>query len=376
MAPHATDDLSNGMSNITINGTTNDTSTSTVSQKQVHILIAGAGLTGLILAQGLRKFNASPAAASHPTKYTYSIFERDPYAFSRGGGYSLSIHWALTNLRSALPEDILAGLHDCLVNPLAFEQNEPGNFQYLNLRTGEPVVAFPFRPGSAARVSREKIIKLLMKGLDVQFSKHLSDITYPTETTVEAHFADGTSAIGDLLVGADGVRSMVRRVLIPGPKGRTRQLPVRMIGLKVRYPVEKVEKCRQVDVHFYHGGDPQTNAYFWFSFIDLPRPTDGVTDADCQITMAWPYEKGFLGKEEPMEMPATNAERRTLMRQLANELAEPLREMVFDLPEDTELREITLEDWPPEKGAWDNHNGRVTLVGDAAHAMTICKFFL
>lgn len=347
--------------------------TPVLSRRHVHILIVGAGLTGLIFAQGLRKFNASPAATAHPTKYTYSLFERDPYALSRGGGYSLSIHWALSNLRDALPEDTLIGLNDCLVNPYAFEQGEPGQFQYLNFRTGEQVVAFPFRPGSSARVSREKIIKLLMTGLDIQFSKHLSDISYPTDTAVKAHFADGTSAIGDLLIGADGVRSKVRRDLCPGPKGQTRQLPVRMLGVKVSYPVEKVEQCRKIDPHFYHGGDPQTNVYSWFSFIHLPRPTDGIPDAECQLTFSWPYEKGFLGREEPTDMPATNAERHAWMRQLADGWAEPFREMIYDLPEGTELREIGVEDWRPEKGAWDNHNGRVTLVGDAAHAMTICE---
>ena len=72
-------------------------------------------------------------------------------------------------------------------------------------------------------------------------------------------------------------------------------------------------------------------------------------------------------------MPASNEKRMAWMRMLAQDWAEPFRELVYDIPASTELREIVLEDWPPEKGQWDNHNGTVTLVGDAAHGMTMCK---
>ncbi|EPS34230.1 hypothetical protein PDE_09194 [Penicillium oxalicum 114-2] len=340
---------------------------------QKHILIVGAGLTGLILAQALRHLKATQNPAHNQVRYTYSLFERDPYAFARGAGWSLTIHWALTDLRSILPSDILAGFKDCLVNPGAAEEGNPGKFQFLDLRTGAAKESWPIPANAASRVSREKLLALLMKDLDIQWSKQIADITHPSDSSVTAHFSDGSSATGDLLVGCDGARSMVRRILCPDIAMPYR-LPVRLIGLRVLYPVEKVRQhCEPIDVHFFQGGDPQTNVYFWFSFIHLPRPTDPDTHATCQIMMSWPYQPGFLGKETPVEMPESNADRLAWMRKLAADWAEPFRQLVYDLPPETELREIVLEDWPPKKGAWDHHNGTVTLVGDAAHGMTMFR---
>src|SRR4029453_17451207 len=37
-----------------------------------------------------------------------------------------------------------------------------------------------------------------------------------TDDAVTAHFADGTSASGDVLIGADGIRSTVRKLIDPG----------------------------------------------------------------------------------------------------------------------------------------------------------------
>jgi 2-polyprenyl-6-methoxyphenol hydroxylase-like FAD-dependent oxidoreductase len=48
-----------------------------------------------------------------------------------------------------------------------------------------------------------------------------------------------------------------------------------------------------------------------------------------------------------------------------------LQQAVDRIPAGTPVTEIKLADW--ECLPWDNHIGRVTLAGDAAHAMTMCK---
>jgi hypothetical protein len=52
---------------------------------------------------------------------------------------------------------------------------------------------------------------------------------------------------------------------------------------------------------------------------------------------------------------------------------EPFNELFQSIPEDTRCWHGRLSYWPTE--AWDNHNGTVTLVGDAAHPMTFRKSY-
>lgn len=142
-------------------------------QKHIHILIIGAGLTGLILAQALRKLQHLASLNSNnttppPPLITYEIFERDPRAFFRGGGWSLTIHWALTDLQNLLPDEIMQNFETCLVNRDAAAAGQAGNFQFLNLITSEIVEKWPIPRGAASRVSRERILELLMRGVDVR----------------------------------------------------------------------------------------------------------------------------------------------------------------------------------------------------------------
>lgn len=117
----------------------------------------------------------------------------------------------------------------------------------------------------------------------------------------------------------------------------------------------------------------------------------------CQILTSWPYRPGFLGRSDPIDIPASNADRIAFMKTLAAGWAEPFRSVVLDIPPHAEPTAISLEDWPPprrsqhwrqgkrdveaekEKGeegrtVWERATGgRVTLAGDAAHAMVMCK---
>jgi 2-polyprenyl-6-methoxyphenol hydroxylase-like FAD-dependent oxidoreductase len=59
------------------------------------------------------------------------------------------------------------------------------------------------------------------RGVQVEFGKRLVDAEASPDGGVIARFQDGTQATGDLLVGADGVHSMTRRLIDPAaPSGR------------------------------------------------------------------------------------------------------------------------------------------------------------
>jgi len=132
---------------------------------------------------------------------------------------------------------------------------------------------------------------------------------------------------------------------------------------------------RALDPLFMQGSDPKTDAFLFFAFQDTPANNDRANKDtySCQVIISWPYRAGFLGREEPTEVPSDSNERLTLMNTIADSWASPFREAVLDVAQGTLVQAIRLEDWPPAIGRWTNFDGRATLIGDAAHAMTMCK---
>lgn len=63
------------------------------------------------------------------------------------------------------------------------------------------------------------------------------------------------------------------------------------------------------------------------------------------------------------------------MKELSENWAEPFRSIIHSLPPGAEAKELIIQDWVPGSGGnvWDNRGGKVTLVGDSAHPMIMCK---
>ena len=66
------------------------------------------------------------------------------------------------------------------------------------------------------------------------------------------------------------------------------------------------------------------------------------------------------------------AEARAKWDAVCEQLAEPIRSTFESIPKNARLWIDRLTQWPTLP--WDNHNGRVTLAGDAAHPMTYREF--
>ena len=131
---------------------------------------------------------------------------------------------------------------------------------------------------------------------------------------------------------------------------------------------------QRLDRAFIQGGDASTASFMLFAIQDTPQNNDRE-DRDsylCQVVISWPFCAGFLGRSEPTDVPEDMAKRLPLMRKISETWASPYRDIIREIPEDTGIQSVTLQDWVPVKGAWDNLNGKAALIGDAAHPMTIC----
>lgn len=323
---------------------------------QDPVIIIGAGISGLTLARACRKKNIP-----------YRIFERDESAAHRNAGWGLTIHWALQVFKDLLPEELVARLPETYVNRGAVEAGEKGSFTFFDLSTGEPKWQVP--AAERIRVSREKLRALLLTGLDVEWSKSFQNVDV-IDGGVNATFSDGTTCQGSILTGCDGANSAVRQIL-HSDDHQNDQLPVRLLGATAQYTESQIAAIRGLDPFFLQGTDPKTDAYLWFSFLETP--SDGREDGTykCQVITSWPYRENWLERVDPTECPNTKTGQMFLMKNLSESWAEPFRSLVQDTPKDTEIRPIELADWLPRLST--GLEGRVTLVGDAAHTMVMYR---
>jgi 2-polyprenyl-6-methoxyphenol hydroxylase-like FAD-dependent oxidoreductase len=84
-------------------------------------------------------------------------------------------------------------------------------------RTGKVIAEMPLDQILTAWGRLYRLLKDVFPRTRYQFNKSLVRIEQE-EATVTAHFADGSHASGELLIGADGIRSMVRAQLLPQAK--------------------------------------------------------------------------------------------------------------------------------------------------------------
>jgi 2-polyprenyl-6-methoxyphenol hydroxylase-like FAD-dependent oxidoreductase len=133
-----------------------------------------------------------------------------------------------------------------------------------------------------------------------------------------------------------------------------------------------------MDTYFFQGGDQGQSSFMFWAVQDTPNHNDRKDNPDtyaCQLIVSWPYRAGFLGRSEPIEVPASQEERLNLMKEVAKSWASPFRDAVFAVPADTHIQAVNLESWKPASGKWDSLNGRATLIGDAAHTMYAARSY-
>jgi 2-polyprenyl-6-methoxyphenol hydroxylase-like FAD-dependent oxidoreductase len=184
--------------------------------------------------------------------------------------------------------------------------------------------------------------------------------------SVLARFKDGSSASGMLVVGAEGNHSRTRELLRPDIYQNV-PLPVRFVGTALDITAEQVQPLRALDPQLFQGCHPDTRSYLWVSMLEVPKVngTQGTANERyrVQINVSWPAQ----WPEE--EVKTADAGRLAQMKQKAAHWAPVLKAAIDAIPDGHQIQEITLADWPCHE--WGNRDGRVTLVGDAAHAMTM-----
>lgn len=285
-------------------------------------LIIGGGIAGTVTAMALQR--AGIAAT------VYEGYERP--ADGTGGALTLS-----PNGRNALREidadDAVAAVG--VLSPTMVMQNHKGRVvgRYTDL-PGLPTSLLMRR----SRLYRALMDETLRRGIPVEFGKRLIGID-DGPAAVTARFADGSTATGDVLIGADGIRSAARATLNLG------EPPPRftgVLGLGGWIPNPGLPTTGGAQ-HFafgkraFFGYAIDETEILWFSNV----PAADAAEARGRSPEHW---LAVLRERHADDVPA--------------------RDIVALLRPQDVAQPGPLEDIPTVK-VW--HGGRVVLVGDAAH---------
>ena len=295
-----------------------------------HALVIGAGVAGPVVAVALQRVGIET-----------TVFERDPAGAEQRGSWITF----QANGMDALRAIDAAGL----VEKLGYDVETISFINGKGRTLGRIPLAAPRADGQLSQMMRRADLYAAMAelarehGAQVHYGKEL-DGAVTADGGVEARFADGTTARGDLLIGCDGIHSRVRMFIDPSAPA-PRYVPVLNVGGYIPGFTVDVPP-REFRMQF------GTRCFFAW----MPTPDGGVIWF-ANPPMAREPERGVLSG-------MTDAQWRRWLHDLMDGDVGPAGEIL-----DAALGPITgwaTYDMPVVRHWHDNRS--MIIIGDAAHA--------
>lgn len=314
---------------------------------RARILIAGGGVGGLALAQALRRGDVDVA-----------VYEQDPTPKVRNQGYRIHIDGnGNAALRTCLPAETLdlvrrtSGVNDDVVAGYTHQLQQ--------------VMAQTF-PGITddviTNVDRHTFRRGLLTGLaeTVHFGRTVAGYRVTGSGRVRVEFAEGGTDEGDLLVGADGVGSAVRRQLLPHATVKDLGFPCVYGRLTLTAATEALVPGA-ISRGFSWVSD-ETGCGAGFAPVRFRSRSEGASDYLMIALLATPER---LGVPDGKLFTLSSEELWQVVVDAIAEWHPAVRELVAYADPDS-FFPITIRAGE-RVDAWES--GPVTLLGDAVHAM-------
>jgi 2-polyprenyl-6-methoxyphenol hydroxylase-like FAD-dependent oxidoreductase len=327
----------------------------------LDVMIIGAGIGGLCLAQGLRQAGAA-----------VTVYERTEARTDWLQGYRIHIN----------PNGSRA-LHACLP-PAAWHafldtvSVDGGGFGFTTERLDDLLrfSADEITPAGGPEdrhygVSRISLREVLLSGVDdvVRLGREFTHYETTADGRVTAHFADGSTATADVLIGADGANSRVRRQLLP----YAQRMGTGIVAIAGKHRLAGATLPRSltqdVNVVIPKGrGSLFTAVWHPDRRVIAPResaPEEFLLD-NTSAYILWGYTDAAAAFPADRVDALSGVDLRRLVLDRTAGWAPALRDLIGGSDPQT-VNAIQVRSAMPI-GAWDT--GPVTLLGDAIHNMT------
>lgn len=271
------------------------------------------------------------------------VFEAWPYSTGIGGGLQIAPNGMHVLAEIGLADDMIR--QGSIADSFDFYSQKGALLGSLNRnmrqRFGQPAVNM-----CRATLNEALVDKAWSDGVAVHFEKRLVAIEDRADQPVIAHFADGSAAEGDFVIGADGVHSAVRGHVIPdGPKPFDTGL-IGFGGFVPRSVIASTPVGRRVVTTFGQSG------FFGYGFCS-PEADDAV--------MWWSTQPSH-GVDAATFRAMSQDQLRQHLREFHAGWHDPIAQ-ILDAAENivvTDTLDVaTLPTWSRK---------RTLLIGDAAHA--------
>lgn len=183
-----------------------------MSERPLDVIVIGAGLGGACLAHGLKRAGLR-----------VGVYEREPARHGGFYGFRVTIGPRGAHaLRTALPPDLYQTyVATCAEPPRHLTVYSAGLDELVSTVLPAAGAGRGALAGAAAGLrsaSPMTVRQLLLTGIEdiTHYGKEFVRYEQRPGGRITAFFADGSAAVGDVLVGADGAHSRVRRQYLPG----------------------------------------------------------------------------------------------------------------------------------------------------------------